>query len=422
MPRWLLVVVLVVALHGPLWAAGGSPVSLHYFWAEGCPHCIVARPRLEALVAVYPGVRLHSYEISRDRANLELLRQLCREAAQPIVATPAVLLADRLWVGFDDSVERDIAEVLQRCQKEGCEDLLAAVGASPTNPKPAPTQAEKVAVPLLGTHAAADLSLPLLTVVLGLLDSFNPCAFFVLFFLLSLLLHARSRRTMWLVGGTFVLCSGLLYFLFMTAWLNLFLLVGQLRWLTVAAGILAVVVAAINIKDYFLFHVGITLSIPEQAKPGLFARMRRLLRAGRLSSLLGGTLVLALAANSYELLCTAGFPLVYTRILTLRDLPAGHYYLWLGLYNLIYILPLLAIVALFVVTLGRRTLSEEHGRLLKLLSGCMMLLLGFALLWRPALLGNPWIAAALLPAALLLSWIFTRLRRPGTRHLPTKML
>lgn len=423
--RWIIIFLTVLccwSLPAMAEVPASTPVVLHYFWAEGCSHCAEARPRLDGLLKRYPEVRLQDYEISRNRDHLDLLRELCREAAQPVVATPAMLLADRLWIGFDASVEREILEVLERCRREGCEDFLATLRA-PVAPArmPAP-QVETVAVPLLGEGAAADFSLPLLTLLLGLLDSFNPCAFFVLFFLLSLMLHSHSRRTMWLVGGTFILCSGILYYLFMAAWLNLFLLVGQMRWITAVAGGLAVVAALINIKDYYLPRVGITLSIPESAKPGLFARMRRLLRAGNTLSLLGGTLVLAVAANSYELLCTAGFPMVYTRVLTLRGLPAADYYLWLGLYNLVYILPLLAIVVLFVVTLGRHTLSEEQGRLLKLLSGCMMLLLGLALLLRPALLGNLWVAATLVPAALLLGCGLVLLRRLQARLRSAKML
>lgn len=382
------------------------PVPVHYFWAENCSHCARARPQLEALLARYPAAQLHSYEIWQDRAHFELLSLLVERAGQGPPATPTLAIGDRLWVGLGPAAFAEAEATLQRCLAEGCPDPLAGVrqvpaavpGPAPAPPAPPPPPAA-VTLPGFGSFDPQGASLPLLTVVLGLLDSFNPCAFFVLFFLLSLMLHAHSRRTMWLVGGTFVLCSGLVYFLFMAAWLNLFLLVGQLRGVTLAAGLLALLVALINIKDFFWFRAGVTLSIPEQAKPGLFARMRALLRANSIAPVLAGTLVLALAANSYELLCTAGFPMVYTRILTLHELAGWRYYAWLGLYNLIYILPLFVIVAIFAITLGRRTMSEWQGRVLKLLSGVMMLLLGLALLLRPALLGDPWSAAALLPAA-----------------------
>ncbi|HEX9179117.1 MAG TPA: hypothetical protein VF859_01890, partial [Burkholderiales bacterium] len=226
-----------------------------------------------------------------------------------------------------------------------------------------------------------------------------------------LLVHARSRRTMLVVGGTYVVCSGLLYFLFMAAWLNLFLLAGQMAAVTTVAGGIALLVAILNIKDYFFFHQGPTLSIPETAKPRLFERMRHLLQATRLAPVLAGTVVLALAANSYELLCTAGFPMVYTRVLTLEEPSAAARYVYLAFYNLIYVTPLAVIVALFVRTLGARRLTEREGRLLKLLSGLMMLGLGLVLLVEPGLTGNAFVGLGLIAAAVAVTWIAARLTR-----------
>ncbi len=253
-----------------------------------------------------------------------------------------------------------------------------------------------LALPLIGTVDTTRLSLPVLTLVIALLDSFNPCAFFVLFFLLSLLVHAHSRQRMVIIGGIFVLFSGLLYFLFMAAWLNFFLLFGQLKAITITAGIVATAIATLNIKDFFFFKRGISLVIPEQAKPKLFERMRQIMHAGSLPAMLAATVFLAFAANSYELICTSGFPLVFTRALTLESLPLPGYYLYLAIYNVIYVIPLACIVVFFVVTLGSRKLSEWQGRVLKLLSGSMMLTLGIVLLVRPSLLTNSMVSAGLL--------------------------
>lgn len=251
----------------------------------------------------------------------------------------------------------------------------------------------------------AKLSLPVITIVLAGMDSFNPCAFFVLFFLLSMLIYAKSRKRMLLIGGTFVFFSALIYFLFMSAWLNLFLFVGQLMVITTLAGVVALVVAAINIKDFFFFEKGFSLVIPESAKPGLFKRMRNLLKAESIPAMMVGTVVLAVAANTYELLCTAGFPMVFTRILTLNNLPTLDYYLYIAFYNLVYVIPLFLIVLMFVTTLGARKLSEWEGQVLKLVSGMMMLCLGSVLLIDPALLNNVVTGAGLLALSLVASGI-----------------
>ena len=378
-------------------APAGGTVELHFFWSRACPHCQAARPFVEALPARLPWLRLHSLEVG-DPANGAVYDRMARAVGEEASSVPAFLFCGRMMVGFD-APETTGAELLA-----ALEDCRAGVAAA---------RPETLRVPMFGELRRDELSLPLLTLLIAGLDAFNPCAFFVLLFLLSLLVHARSRARMLFVGGTFVLFSGLIYYLFMAAWLHVFRWAGELRAVTVAAGLLAVAVAATNVKDYFLFRRGPSLSIPEGAKPGLFQRMRALLRADSLPALAVGTVVLAVAANSYELLCTAGFPMVYTRILTLSGVgPAAHHG-WLAAYNAIYVLPLLAIVLVFTWTLGGRKLGEAEGRLLKLVSGLMMLGLGMLLLVAPERLSDPWAAALLLLGTGGTAAVIHLLRPPG---------
>ncbi len=139
--------------------------------------------------------------------------------------------------------------------------------------------------------------------------------------------------------------------------------------------------------------------------------MRVLLNASNLNTMIFGTIVLAIVANSYELLCTAGFPMVYTRALTLHELPNSSYYLYLLLYNLIYVVPLIIITLTFILTLGSRKLKEREGRALKLMSGTMMLGLGLVLVIAPELLNNILVAFALLLISLLTTTLLMRINR-----------
>ncbi len=284
-------------------------------------------------------------------------------------------------------------------------------------------QEETVRVPLFGEINISEFSLPLLTLIMAAMDAFNPCAFYVLFLLLSILLYARSRKIMLLIGGIFVFFSGVVYFIFMSAWLNFFLIVGQLRTITVIAGLLAVIISILNIKDFFFFKKAFSLVIPEWAKPGLLLRARGLLKKSSTASMILGTIVLSVAANSYEVLCTAGFPMVYTRALTLRRLPTVVYYLYLALYNVIYVIPLMVIVLIFSLTLGSRKLTEGQGRVLKLISGLMMLGLGSVLLTRPELLNNVLVSAGLLVLSLSLASlvvVISKILSAGNSRTPRK--
>lgn len=227
--------------------------------------------------------------------------------------------------------------------------------------------------------------------------------------LLSLMVHAKSRARIAIVGGVFVLISGLMYFVFMAAWLNLFMLVENVVWVTIVAGLVALTIGVLGIKDYLALGRGPSLSIPASAKPGLFERMRRLISVQSIAALLLGTGALAIAANSYKLLCTSGFPLVYTRLLTLHDLPHTARYTYLALYNFVYVIPLLVVVVAFVITLGSRKLTENEGRTLKLLSGLLMTGMGITLIVAPL---------GLLVTALILTLVIKTLDRPprGTEH------
>ncbi|MDJ0665601.1 MAG: hypothetical protein QNJ75_13700, partial [Acidimicrobiia bacterium] len=288
--------------------------------------------------------------------------------------------------------------------------LLACYDARLANAAPQ-GEDDQLSVPVLGDIDANEVSLPLFTIAIAGLDAFNPCAFFVLLFLLSLLVHARSRWRMALVGGVFVVISGVMYFAFMAAWLNIFLVTGQLRWVTTVAGLIALAIALFNLKDYFLPDTAGSLSIPDSAKPGLFARMRKLTTGDALPTVLVGTIALAAVANSYELLCTAGFPLVFTRVLTLNDLTTSTYYGYLVLYNVVYVIPLLVIVGVFVWTLGSRKLSEKEGQFLKLMSGMMMLGLGLLLVIRPGLLENMFAAVGILGGAVFVTVAISLIHR-----------
>ena len=404
--------VLVVLLAAPAFAAaepqwlsagpgGETRVVVYYFSSDTCPHCIEARPFVAELDA-RDWIELRAYEITKSRDNGLLYRDTAAAIGEQARSVPAFIFCGTMHTGYDRAATTGaiLLGYLESCRADPDSFLGALDGRAPVG-----GEAAAVHVPVLGLIDPADWGLPILTIVIAGLDAFNPCAFFVLLFLLSLMVHARSRARMMLVGGTFVVISGAIYFIFMAAWLNVFLLVGELRVVTLIAGLVAVSLAAINIKDYFWFQSGgPSLSIPESKKPGMYQRMRNLVAAKSLVAMLAGTAVLAIVVNSYELLCTAGLPMVYTRILTLREADTFVYYTYLVFYNIIYVIPLLIIVMLFVLRFGSRKLGESEGRLLKLMSGMMMLGLGGVMLVAPTALNNAGIAIGLLFVAILATW------------------
>ena len=258
---------------------------------------------------------------------------------------------------------------------------------------------------IFGKIDLSALSLPILTIILGAMDSINPCSFFILLFLLSLLLYTKSRKRMILIGGIFIFFSGLIYFLIMVLLLQAFQVTGEQMIITILAGIIAIIFGILNIKDYFFFKKGLSASIPESQKPKLYKQMRKLVKITSIPSLIGATIILAISANTVELFCSLNLPVIYTAILTSYSFTSFQFYLYIFFYNLIYVIPLLVITSIVVITLGRKKLSEFQGRMLKLFSGIMIFSLGEILLLNSNMLSNFFVAIEILLLSLGITFV-----------------
>jgi glutaredoxin len=359
----LLAAVMAATAQSTAAADAASPRVLQVFVRDDCPHCADAKAFVARLAGERPQLSVVLRPVDREPGAREELSALSRAAGIWPPGVPTFVIDGRVLVGFDDAEHRG-------------RELIALLDA-------APAARQAVDSGLFGTLSASRLGLPLFTLALGLLDGFNPCAMWVLLFLLSLLVRLRDRRRMALVAGTFVFVSGAVYYAFMAAWLNVFLAVGFSPGLRVGLAVLALVIGALNVKDFVVPGRGPSLAIPAAARPGLVARMARLRDTQALPALLLGVTALALAVNVVELLCTAGLPALYTAVLAQQGLGSLAHHAYLGLYILGYITDDSLMVGLAVAALGSSKLDERGGRVLKLLSGAVMLVLGAALLWRP---------------------------------------
>ena len=364
--------------------------DLEVFVREGCPHCENAKTYLAHLKDRQPELTITVYDIGTDPQALLRLKTLAAKFDMSQLGVPAFYVRGELVIGFHsaETTGKRLEELLGRPPpgagpvSEGACPLESDMPCPPSTLLK-DTGAQPVDVPFLGDRTLPELGLPLFTLLLGLLDGFNPCAMWVLLFLLALLANLRDRRKMVLLAGTFVLVSGLVYFVFMAAWLNVFLLIGYVRLIQLMMGGLAVGIGLVNVKDYWALGRGISLAIPESAKPGLYVRVRKILAAEQVSHAMIGIIILATMVNMIEFACTAGFPAIFTQVLSQQGLTMWEYYGYLGLYNLAYIADDSVMVTMAVVTLSHRKLQEREGRWLKLISGLVMLGLGLLLLFAP---------------------------------------
>src|SRR3989339_295386 len=268
-----------VLLLCPVDAAAEGQVHLYFFWGDGCPHCAAEREALRELEALYPQLYVHDFEVYSHPVNARLLQRVGEALRQDIGGVPFTVIADRTFVGFAPSVTLpQITGRIEECLGSTCHDsLVTLLQQSPSDSEPPPqppavpssaaaivtgtgatdilsgdisqpSSSFRFSIPLLGEIDARFISLPVLAVVMGMLDGFNPCALWTLLFLLSLLIGMTSRIRMWLLGSAFVVTSALVYFFFMTAWLQLILFLGFIFWVRLAIGGLALVGGAYSVS------------------------------------------------------------------------------------------------------------------------------------------------------------------------------
>lgn len=393
----LALLLLLVAL-----TARAGSVDIELYVGEGCPHCAAARAFLDDVVREQPDVELKVFDVRADPQALARLQARAREdgIAQPGV--PAMRIGASLVVGFDSPATTGarIRALLDTARSAGSSPTSvatpAATGTAPGTPSAMPTGATAepacptdstfgckapdeatITLPFGGRKLGVDdVGLPMFTLIIGLLDGFNPCSMWVLILMIGMLASLGDRKRMLAIVGTFVAVQGVAYYAFMAAWLNLFLLIGLSRLSEIAIGCIAIIAGAINLKDVVAPGRGVSLSIPQAAKPGIYQRLRAILGAERLWPAIAGAIVLGVLVQVVELMCTSGFPALYTRILTLRALDPASYYGYLALYDAMYMLDDIIVLGIGVVTLSDRRLQEREGRLLKLLAGLAMMALG----------------------------------------------
>jgi len=372
-------------------ASTTRPPDIEAFVREGCPHCARAEAFLATLQREQPQLNITVRDVRKEPAALERLKRLAEGRGEAGLRVPAFAVGGQLIFGFSEEAgtgqliraslspahpkATKTAEGQASCKAE--EILPCATGKAETKP-------ETFTVDFFGHSVSLDqVGLPLFTLAMGLLDGFNPCSMWVLLLMISLLAPLNNRRRMSAIAGTFVAVQGLAYFAFMAAWLNLFLLIGLSRVSEIIIATIALLAGAINLKDFWAFGRGISLSIPAAAKPGIYARMRNILHAENMAAAMIGAVVLAVLVQIIELMCTSGFPALFTRILTLQQLDSPSYYGYLLLYDAAYMFDDVVVLSIGVVTLSQRRLQEKEGRWLKLTSGAVMVGLGIYLLLVP---------------------------------------
>ncbi len=399
MLRALLALVLFALLAGPVVAAsaidGTRQVDIYLFWSLGCPHCEREIEFLNKLSARDGAVSVRTFEVRRDQGNVELLVRVAERLGADFGSVPLTVIGDRVWIGYqdDDTTGREFETRIAECRVDSCSDsvapLLPGATAAPTIPRTGSTPPvvakppETVRVPFFGPVRTASLSLPALTMLLAAADGFNPCAMWVLIFLLGLLAGMKDRARMWILGGTFVAASAFVYLLILTAWLNVFLLVGAIASIRIAVGLVALGGGVYYLREFVTnADMRCEVTAPERRRR-ILERLKDLTQRREFVVAVIGIVALAFAVNVIEFLCSAGIPAVFTQLLAMAALPAWQYAGYLILYVLVFMLDDLVVMVVALKTLEVTGLTSRYARLSNLLGGVALVSIGPLLIFKP---------------------------------------
>lgn len=244
---------------------------------------------------------------------------------------------------------------------------------------------ENFTVPILGEINSKTVSLPIFAIVLGVVDGFNPCAMWILIFLITMLFGMKERKKMWILGITFIATSGLVYLLFMLSWLNLATFLTKITFIRLLISIFAIVFGMVNIHKYIKESkedVGCDVT-DEKQRVKIMDRIKKITSEQRFLLAILGIMVLAVLVNLLELLCSLGLPVIFTQVLALNNLSSFEHIFYLLLYILFFLLDDILIFAIAMKTLSIKGISNKYTKYSHLIGGVIMLLIGLLMALKP---------------------------------------
>ena len=394
----------------PTVALAGEIKTAYFFYGDGCPHCAKEEKFLDSIIGQYPNLKIERFEVWNSRENASLLSAISKELKLNVSGVPVFIAGENNVIGYQsdetsgvevkaaiecyvskNSCEDQVAPILARIknlpatsviQQESCiasSDTCSAV-VSPIENSPS---SKKINIPFLGDFEIKSFSLPVLTLVFGFLDGFNPCAMWVLIFLISMLLGMKNRRKMWFLGLLFIFISGLVYFLFMAAWLNLFIFIGFVFWIRIAIVTIALWSGYHHFREYLKNKNGACEVMDSGKKKKVIARLKDVLAQNNFWLAAAGIVVLAAGVNMVELVCSAGLPAIYTQVLSLSNLPAWKYYSYMSGYIFFYMLDDIIVFIIAMMTLKLKSSTAKYTSISNLIGAILMIAIGLLLIFKP---------------------------------------
>ena len=372
-------------------------VNIYLFHSYTCKHCKEEIKLLDELEKEYDNIKVYKYEVN-ENGNGELLKNISEIMGSKVTGTPYTIIGNKVFSGYDyENSKGRFKGAIEYYSKYGYEDKVGEYISSIPLPSYEVKDTDpdvdeyindyisyKVKLPLIGEVKLKNLTLPLITVVIGLADGFNPCAMWVLLFLISMLIGMKDKKRMWILGSTFLLTSALIYLIFMMSWLNLANLLISVVWVRVIIAIVSLVGGIINLRGYIKHRKVSGCDVVDDKKRNkIITRIKKFTTEKNFWLAILGVIVLAISVNVVELACSAGLPVMFIEILSLNNLTAIEEIIYIVLYMLFFLLDDFVVFVIAMTTLSLTGVSSKYGNLSKLIGGILMLFIGLLLMFKP---------------------------------------
>ena len=341
-------------------------INIYLFRGEGCPHCADEEEWLKTIKEEYKGkVNIYDYEVWYSKDNSKLLDEVKEELNSKSTGIPFTIIGDEYFTGF--------SEVTKSKMENTIKDYIGE-----------DVNKNNMKLPILGEVNAKEVSLPLVAIILGFIDGFNPCAMWILLFLINMLFREENKKKAWVLGFTFLLVSGLVYFLSMLG-INLVLSIVAIKWIKILLAIFILVAGILNFRKYLKTRkeeAGCTV-VDSKKRKKISSKMKDIMSEKSFVLSLLGIIVLAASVNLIELACSLGFPVIFSEILALNSVSGVARILYLLLYIFFYMIDDILVFTISMVTLSATGITNKYNKLCTLVSAIIMILMGILLLFKP---------------------------------------
>lgn len=364
-------------------------IDIHLFYQESCPHCAAEKVYLNELLKERDDIKVHLYNISTNANDQKLYKDIKKLLDHPSNGVPYTVIGTTVLIGYGEvSTKHDIEYLINKYKTEDYRDIVSEYKKDPKIKLDKPTldERDEIVLPILGKINPKGVSILLIAVVIGLVDGFNPCAMWVLLFLISMLIGMKDKKKMLILGTIFIVTSALVYMLFMIAWLNVAIFATKIIFIRFLIGMFAIIFGVYNIIKFLTKPKDGCEIIKEDKRKDMITKIKKITTNKKFIFSIFGIMLLAATVNIIELLCSAGLPFTFTNILAMNNISDTKSFLYILVYIFFFMLDDLVIFLIAMFTLNVSGVSTKYSRYSSLVGGIIMLLIGLLMIFKPGIL------------------------------------